>query len=395
MGNLTLSAYDYVLKYQYAPAIQKQFNDEPGLYKRIKKSADNIDGKGRSVLFPVLTNGGESVGARADDAVLPTADSSTYRESTTTLKHNYATLRINGTVIRASKGNKAAFAQATTSEMENKTNALKFDIERQLFGYGKGYMSQLAAAYSTTTIAVDNPGTMYLRPGMVVDLIASGSKTATAAIIAAVSDTNSTVTFTGGGAVTGVGDNDYIVRANAYGIEMMGLLGIVDDDTLLASLQGIDSGDYPVWQGKVYDAAGTNRALSLALMQTAYSYCEKQMKAPSAVITSYGVRDKYADLLTADKRHVNTLKLDGGFTAIEFNSSPVIPLASCWPNKMFFLQESMLEIGETAPPDWASEDGSILHKVSTYDSYEADLVYDAELGAKRRNCHAVLADITE
>ena len=395
-GEMNLSAFDYVLKYQMLGPIQQQFAENIAFLQRIKRSSDNVDGSGRKILMPVLLNTGQSVGARSDGGALPAASKATYYESQATVRHNYATLEVTGPTIRASRKSSAAFAKAVTAEMDNKTLALKQDCSRQMWGYGKGFMAKCATP-SGQTIVVDT--TQYLKVGMVVDAITPGTaaETATSVVITAINDDTLTVTFTG--TLSGIQSGDYLVRENAYGIEMMGLAGICDNDVLLSSLQSIDSGDYPIWRGKVFDnplgTGGTNRALSLALMQSAYSYCEKAMQKPSIILTSFGLRDKYVQLLSASKRYVNTMKLDGGFEAVEFNGTPLLPMPDAPANCMWFIQESMLQIAQISDLAWADEDGTVLHKVSGYDMYEADLFWDAELCTKRRNVHAVIKDITE
>ena len=396
MGELNLSAFDYILKYKMLGPIRQQFADKIDFLKRISRTAAHIDGTGRKVLIPLLMNTGQSVGARSDGGALPTAAASTTYESQTTLKHNYATLRVTGPTIRASRKNASAFARAVTFEMKNKMLALKQDLERQFFGYGKGFMAQVNGAVAGQVITVDNPGTKYLKTGMVIDVVdSSGTKSANSVTISSIDSTNSTVTITAGGDISSVSDNEYLVREDAYNIEMMGLRGIIDDDTLLSSLQGVDSGTYTDWQGKVYDNSGTNRDLTLALMQTPFSYCEEEEGTDVVMYTTFAVRDKYADLLTADKRFVNTLNLDGGFKALDFNGRPLIPIAYCYPNKIFYVFENLLEIAQYSDIAWADEDGSVLHKVSGYDIYEADLYWDSELITVKRKPHALLDDITE
>ena len=396
-GELNLSAFDYVLKYQMLGPIQQQFAENIAFLQRIKRSSDNVDGSGRKILMPVLLNTGQSVGARADGGALPTANAATYYESQANVRHNYATLEVTGPTIRASRKSSSAFAKAVTAEMDNKTLALKQDVSRQMWGYGLGIMCQANGVAVGQTLVVDTPGTQYLKVGMVLDTYTGTTVNATSLTITAINDDTGVITCTG--TMSGILNNDYIVRHGAYGIEMMGLAGICDNDTLLSSLQSIDSGDYPIWRGKVFDnplgTGGTNRTLSLALMQSAYSYCEKAMQKPSIILTSFNLRDKYVQLLSASKRYVNTMKLDGGFEAVEFNGTPLLPMPDAPPSSMWFLQESMLQIAQISDLAWADEDGTVLHKIAGYDMYEADLFWDAELCTKRRNVHAVITDITE
>ena len=393
---LDLTAFDAVLKYKMIGPIQKQFPEGLVLLNRIRRTGDHIDGSGRNVRIPVLLGLSQAIGARAEDATLPTAAASRYVESVTTLKHNYGSIKVGGPTIRASKGNAAAFVAAVTSEIENMMLSFKQDINRQLFGYGTGALCLTTGAASGQTLTVDTPGAQYIKVGMLLDAYTSGGTAhATSIEVESVNEDTNVITFTAASTLTSVVENDILYRAGSRNIENMGLRGIIDDDTLLSSLQSIDSGTYTDWQGKVYDAAGTNRTMTLKLIQQASSHAEKQGRGPTGIVGSYNMRDKYVDLLVADKRFVNTLKLDGGFSAVEYNGKPIIPDADAYPNTFFMMNEPLLAIVETGPPNWAQEDGSILHKVSQKDTYEADLYWDSEFVCKRRNAQVILGDITE
>ncbi|HEX7022640.1 MAG TPA: phage major capsid protein, partial [Trueperaceae bacterium] len=149
------------------------------------------------------------------------------------------------------------------------------------------------------------------------------------------------------------------------------------------------------WAATVLDNGGTNRAISEQLMQQAFDApAENSAGEVSLVIGGFGVRRAYQGLLTSLKRYVNTMQLEGGFSALEYNGKPFTVDKDCPPNRIFFLDESHLALYELAPPDWMQQDGKIL-KWDGNVGYKAVYEYFCNLGTDLRGAHAVLADITE
>ena len=121
------------------------------------------------------------------------------------------------------------------------------------------------------------------------------------------------------------------------GQEIFGIPVLVDDGSNLDTLFGISRTTTPRWKAKVDANGGVNRALTLALMQKGFTHVEKTGLGPTLILTTFELRDKYVTLLVAEKRYVNTLKLDGGFNALEFNGKPLLPDEQAKHNQMDFL----------------------------------------------------------
>jgi len=399
MAGLDLSAFDAVLKDIFLGPIRVNLNQGTILMSRLDKTADFIVAGGKKVISPLLYGHSQAVGARADNQALPAVKKSKYKESQTTVKHNYGRIYVTGPTIRASKTEASAFAKAVESEMKNMVAGLKRDINRQLIvGDGNGKLAQIDS-FAGLVITVKNPGgvttttdaTMFCAEDMDIDIYSSDlSVKRGSATITSVDEAAGTVTID---ADPGMANDDWILRKGVKGEEMMGLRGIVDDGTVVQTLQGIDSSTSKWWRAKRLHNNGVLRDVTPRLLQQGYSAVEKQGLTPTLGITSFDIRDSYANQLTNTRQLVNTRVLEFGFEAIVYNNKPIVPDDQCPTSILFWLVESLLAIHRQSDFDWADEDGHILTKVSGYDAYEAFMYYDAELGTFRRNAHCVIQDL--
>jgi hypothetical protein len=129
----------------------------------------------------------------------------------------------------------------------------------------------------------------------------------------------------------------------------------------------------------------TGGVLTLDLMQRGFD--ETQFTGGGSVqlgLTSPEVRRKYLRLLVADKRFTNTLKLDGGFTALEFDEVPIVADPDCQTSRMYLLDLSTIAMYEYGELSLFNLDGLTFRKVPNYAAVEALYYWFHILGA--RNC---------
>jgi len=229
-------------------------------------------------------------------------------------------------------------------------------------------------------------GTYFIRPGSTLGSEASGSAWAT-------TDT-----------------------AGSHRYEMMGLRGIITNEDLDEisiwdtnngaglntndPLQGLAVTTYPWFKANVMTHSagryGGQRALTLDLMQQMFDKVE--IKAgkdygPNLIMTTHSIRREYLELMQADRRNVNTMTLDGGFTGLDYNGIPLMVDYDAIDGEMYFITTRDLSIFRMSDYDWMTKDGAVLSRISGYDAYEAVLFRYAELGARRRNSHGVICDL--
>jgi hypothetical protein len=195
------------------------------------------------------------------------------------------------------------------------------------------------------------------------------------------------------GIVTNEDLDDVAIFDNAYGSGNRGL-AVADP------LQGLAVGTYNWWKAQVSTHSsgryGGQRELTFELMDMMFDKVEVKAGkdyGPDMILTTHALRREYLNKCRADRRSVNTMTLDGGWKAIDFNGVPFTVDPDAIDGEVYFLTLKDLQIYRMSDYDWMTKDGAILSRISGYDAYEAVLFRYAELGCKRRNSHGVLCDL--
>lgn len=447
-----LSNYAEVLKTFYLPAIQEQLNNGTPLANMLETNETDVSGKNATINLHYGRNSG--TGARADGGALPDAGYQKHQTCVVPMKYQYGRVTFSGPTIAATRDQKGAYANVVDNEIQGITKDLMMEVNRQLWGCGYGILGRwrttggatsytLQRMYRGNTAGGDGFGSTfgakYMKPNgnnsaVPVVLTASGTITATTVdatdiAVSAVTETPAsgydTITCTDP-SVTEAAGTYYVRPGSAPSLtsastlcryEMMGLRGIVTDQDIddialfdgtstagLAavtdSLQSLAVGTYTWWKAitDVHSAGryGGQRALTFKLMDKMFDKVEENAGkdyGPDVVLTTRAIRREYKELCEADRRHVNTMTLDGGWKALEYNGIPLMVDDDAIDGEIYFLTMRDLGIYRMSDYQWMDKDGSILSRISGYDAYEAVLYRYAELGCKRRNSQGVLCDI--
>lgn len=446
-----LANYEQVLKTFYLPAIQEQLNHDTILADLIDVNERDVSGKNATILCHYGRSKG--TGARGDGGPLPEADHQKFKTAVVPMRYNYGRVTFSGPTIAATRDERGAYARVMDTEIMGIVRDLQKEVNRQLWGCGYGIVARWGSGASTSIempkLYMNNAGGSgdgfgstfggkYLKEnGSAVQVtVASSASVFTSLTVeatdlnaTAVDEDSSTVVDTVTGTDTGTqGAGVFYVRpgalrsatsmsaAGSWRLEMMGLRGIVDnkdlDEIALFDsgankgfvvndpLQGLAVANYPWWKAQVMThSAGRyqgQRALTLDLMQTMFDKIETAAGkdfGPDLILTTKAIRRAYLKLLQADRRLVNTMQLDGGWTALEYNGIPLMVDDDAIDGEIYFLTTRDLQIYRMSDYDWMQKDGAILSRISGYDAYEAVLYRYAELGTTRRNTQGVLADI--
>lgn len=325
------------------------------------------------------------------------------------MKYNFAQITLTDVVLQASKKSKEFLVNALESEYAGAKNDLQRSLSRQAYGIGTGQLFQINGIGSTPTFDADNPmtskdPTFYLQAGahsIGTPLGFSSSATAIAsgsyATCSAITDGD---TFTVG-ADGGVADNDYVFMAHYDGdatpsitnlnSEIMGLKGLVDDQSFLTTLEGQSRATY-LWWNSYVNSSSSQRSLTDALMHTTYLESIKY-GSPNLGITHHDVYSAYGQLLTPDRRYTSEMKVKGGFVGTAFNNIPIVPDFDCPYDELYFLDTSTLSVEDLAPISFLNEDGSILDRSSTTPAWNATLRWYANLCNKDCNKSTALRDV--
>lgn len=204
--------------------------------------------------------------------------------------------------------------------------------------------------------------------------------------------------------------------------EMVGIRGIVTDTNLddisftdgpsagvgfAASsapaedpLQGLSVDSYSWFKAKVDSHSSGRylgqRSLSLNLMQKMFDNIEDATadgSPPEIILTTKAIRREYIDLMSTQKRFVDTMDIDGGWKGISYNGVFFGTDIDAIDGEMYFLTPSDLQLYRMSDYEWMREDGSVLSRVSGYDAYEAVFFRYAELGVNNRATQGVITDL--
>lgn len=448
-----LSNYSEVLKTFYLPAIQDQLNNENILSRYIDTNETDVSGKNATIIMHYGRNTG--TGARADGGALPDAGYQKHKTATVPMRYNYGRVTFSGPTIAATRTEKGSYARVVDREIRGCVNDFMKENNRQLWGAGYGVLGRwrtgtgtshtVQKTYRANTAAGDGFGSTfggkYVKPdgnnsavpvvctfssSAATDLTVDATNIAVSAVTTSVA-TYDTITCTDPSVTEAAGT--WWVRpaslvtvsgasaAGAARLEMMGLRGIVTDQdvdeisiydagantglSVNDPLQGLAVGTYTWFKSQVdINSGGTRygaqRALTFKLMQKMFDLVEIAAGVnygPDMILTTHSLRAEYKELCDADRRAVNTMTLDGGFKAIDYNGVPFTVDPDAIDGEIYFLTMKDLNLYRMSDYEWMDKDGAILARLTGYDAYEAVLYRYAELGCARRNSQGVLCDL--
>jgi len=391
---LNLSAYDPLLKEAYEGVARETLNNEVPAFKMLDE-ADRA-WSGRRVLFPFHTSRNVGVGARAEAGTLPTAGNQGTVQSVVSATYNYCKIQLTGQVMNAGKN---VFAEALSFEMENGIKDLVNDLSRQTNGYGDGRLAQVSAdSVSSTSISVFNryaepgqPGGRFLSQGQIIDggTVASPAgnfSSATIVSVAISSDpatTTDTVTHSNSALSITASGFLFNLGAGGAGVEMNGFLNLVDDFTQAnmwgsnafggSAVQGINRATTSRFNSIVLGNSQVARVIDGKLMQTAFDRVQEESgEEPDMIWGHHTTVREFLDSVTSDRRY-GSPSFDAGFTSLTYNGVPLLRDRHFAYNTLLVMKKSALKMFTLLDLEWASDDGSILSRVSGQDSYDGYL----------------------
>lgn len=411
---MNLSNASNILKTRYIGQLREQLNNAKVLMAKIGRQDQMVSGKDFTV--PLHTTRNLSAGSGlSDGGTLPTAGQQGYQTTVVPNRYLYGRMTVTGPTIAATRDNVGAFVDALNSEVDGLQRDFERDFNRQLNGNGTGWLAYWTAADDTTTATVDDGlGNTFVHmqvhsaSDLLYDIVDATNDTAFVGediplVLSGGGSSSYTVAWASG-TVSGSADGDYVIRANSKGLEMMGIEGIIDDaDTKASSgattLQGLAVATYPWWKAQTKGSYSSLLPIAFEDIQevidaisTQSAYSEDDI---SFLFSGYGVRRAYYKLCIAERRSVNTMELDGGFKAIEFNGLPWVVDSQCKRNSLFFVNTDTMKIFRTSDFDWMERDGSYLSRVANQDAYEAVLFHYGNLACLSRNGNGILKGIVE
>lgn len=394
----TLATLNAITKEIYEPSLREQLNNDTPLLSRVEKTSRGTSNEvgGRYVTFPIHTRRNSGIGARGELEALPTAGQQGTAAARVSLAYLYGVVRLSGQALKLIDTNYQAFTSALELELNGLRNDLKIDLNRQVWGDGKGTIGTVQAVVTSNTIPVDRADLFQL--GEIVDyMLAANTVSQAARTVTAIDLTAGANTVTVSGAAIGpTAVGDYLVRTGNYNREWIGLAAIIANS---GTLYNVDPTVEPVWKSVINTNGGVPTAVSEGMFTKMNDDIHTNGGKVTAIATSLGVRRAYANMLTGQRQFVNAKEFTGGFGGIAFiTDTGEIPIFADYmapAGKAAFLNEDSLKYYRESDWGFMDMDGSKWQRVIGYDAYEATMVQYSQLGIDRRNSFGLISNITE
>lgn len=396
----TLATASALLKEIYEDDVREQMDNGAIALRRVEKSSEGVVAEvgGRYVKFPIKTRRNQGIGARNELEALPTAGQQGNATAQVSLKYLYGLVRLSGPSMELAEKNYQAFASVLDNEVDGLKTDLLVDQNRQVYGDGSGAIGVVTADGANAATVKD---VLWFQQDMQVDLI-DGTTLANATPtvkgsnrkITAINETTNVVTYDGADLTAVAGD--IFVRTGNVNREWTGFGKIINNTGIL---YGIDPTVEPLWKAEVDSNAGVNRALSEGLMISMTDRIRARGGKVTAMFTNLGVRRAYFNLLSQQRKYVNTKEFAGGFSGLSFTTDagdiPMVVDIAAPRNKLYFVNEKELTLYRESDWSWMNRDGSNWQRVIGYDAYEATMYQYSEIGCHRRNSQGRIDDLTE
>lgn len=322
---------------------------------------------------------------------IPIPSGPTIRNSQVYLKKIEGTVQMSGDTMRRVKQGPGAWVTWAKRAMPDLKMRVDHELDRMLLGYGSGARALVNDADpddADLTITIDsalgiaglgNPVLQFLENESIVfgptvdgaNLRDSGAAyqvldfdydalTLTLATEPTINVANNDFIFGGDASVASVDDR-----------ELMGLFGMVDDGTYLATFQGLARADYRLWRSHIFDAAAG--ALTGELTEEFLTKCDDETairgkgEVDTIVSSRSTLRNFWANLKD-DKRLIDPKNYTGGKAKLSmlFNDKVIVlkPVRKMPDGVLFGLQRDTFKHWRNTGWEWDDTTGAIWNRVT-------------------------------
>jgi hypothetical protein len=382
----------------------------PGEWSGIAKRAEGVDFVGNDFRIPIKSKRNQAVGFRSENETLPAPGASGYTYLTEPMRYAYGLFNITGQLLKASETNEGAFKQAFKAEMEDTVLTSKIDHNRAAFADGSGKMATVRTTTGGSVATFDVDTTINFRGGEIVDIVTAAGTVINslgALTVTGVDRTNRQLTVSPLTGVIITATTNFLVRAssdstiavpnNSQNKEIQGLGSIVSSS---GTLHGVNPATYPFWKSYQKAIGGAVSDAVLRDMKDGAMFesgLDQSSDLDFALVTTRGIRRRYADTLTGLKQFTdtNSTTLRGGFKVLLFDENPFFVDDQCPVSTLYGISVKDLFWAQLNDWEWLDQDGNVLKWESRKDRWIAILAKYSQLGTTRRNAHAVLTGLTD
>ncbi len=405
--------FDAALKEDYHGPITEQLNNENLWAAQLDTDTENF--QGRRFVAPLHTGRNSGVGARAENATLPTAGNQAFKDIFGPIRLNYCRIQLSTLVIESSQKDKGSFVRAMDAEMNGAVKDTARDECRQSWGESNGRLATCGTTTAATTVVLAAATTTnqlrWISDRGVIDIgtLANPTSVASARTVTSVNTAAKTIVISGAAVTTS--SSNFIFASGSGGassnsgqpgdgqVELTGIQTMVDDTAVLHT---IDPASNAFWKSQKYASVGsiTETALVKAMNDTEIA----SGMSPDLLIGSYGVQRAIASLFYSLKRFNDGVTLKGGFKALSLDtivgggrgssSTALVAWRDCPDNTLYGFSTKSFKQYLLKDWDWLSDDGAVLSRVGNTAAYEATLEKMSEYVCTQRNANFVMQGIT-
>lgn len=368
--------------------------DATPLTAQLEKTT-KVEGAASQLTFNVKLQTGGAVANVGDGQILPRPSRGKRKKGTAGLAHTYTVIAVGGQTVPLTKKTRNAFVSNLEEQLEDGMERVRFDLERQYNGDGRGILAVVETVAGAPTYAAnrpygytysqDVPGSQLLIEDMDVAFInpATGLERGRAKInsIDFAADT-----FTLSAAVAGAAIGDYIVLCNDNSVvpgsadastnylsESNGLGAVIGSagDTF----ESIPSNTYRRWNAIDVDMAGAVPS-EKAVATLDQRVIARSGQKPELYYTTRGITISFQDALAAKRLYQGeAMELKGGYTGLMLNGRVVLPGDWCPKGHIYALNFAKKNVAmvDVVKMGYVDLDGSKLHRIEGRHSYRADL----------------------
>jgi len=385
MSWLNMSAASDALKINYLPALRYQLNTANPILSVIERNSESVVGSEIRMALRYGRQGG--IGNRAEDGLLPSPNSRKTKQASFGTKNLFARIQISDKTMKASRSRDGAFVSLLEAELSDAQDDAKDAMARQVFGDGTGKLATFSAATTQNTFTVSN--TQYFVEGMYIDVLNnSNTVTQSQRQVTAVDDVASTITVDGAAFTTAA--TDYATVFGNYNQELTGFGSVFAQNN---TIYNIDRSVNKWFNPTVYSTVGS--LSEVGIQKSIDDVDRKAGGKTNFLLSSYGVRRAYQDLLLATKRTTDVMQLKGGYSALVYNDMPFAVDKYAPAGTLYGLDLSTWALYHIEDWNWLAEDGAVLHRVTDRPVWEGTLVRYCDLGCSKPKGNFVMSGITE
>lgn len=388
---ITMDNADKALKSFYLDAVVETLNKQANPFlAQIEKTSMDVSGKEvKKIVKLGMSNG---IIANSESGDLPKSGNTKYAVFTSTLKNMYGTIEITDKALRASRTSEGAFVNLLNSEMDSLVKSASLTMGRMLFGDGSAKVGTVQEVMGSNTYRLDD--VQCIVEGMALDAYNASDvylESVSGRRVTFVDRAEKTITLDGTNISSGsIGQNYMFYVTGSKNYEMSGLKTLFGT----APLYGLSRPANPWLAPYMKTEVGE---LTENILQTTLDELEQRTgDKVNFIVCSLGVRRAIAEKFKRYQHSVDTMALNGGFTALSYNGIPIVADRFCPAGTMYLLNTNDFKIHQLCDWEWLEdESGHVLKQVPGKAVWTATLVKYAELMCDKPQGQAMLSGITE